>query len=41
MALNKKRTALRKLIYKIIWDGAYIHIYFFDSNKDVIKKAAG
>ncbi len=41
MALNQKRTALRTLIYKIIWDGADIHIYFFDSNKDVIKKAAG
>lgn len=41
MALNQKRTALRTLIYKIIWDGADIHIYFFDSNKDFIKKAAG
>ena len=41
MALNQKRTALRTLIYKIIWDGADIHIYFFYSYKDFIKKAAG
>lgn len=42
MALNQKRTALRTLIYKIIWDGADIHIYFFNSDKeDFIKKAAG
>ena len=41
MALNQKRTAIRTFIYKIIWDGADIHIYFFDSDKSLTPKAAG
>ncbi|MDE5917007.1 MAG: recombinase family protein, partial [Oscillospiraceae bacterium] len=41
MALNQKRTAIRTFIYKIIWDGADIHIYFFDSDKSLTTKAAG
>ena len=36
MAVEEKRTALRNIIHKVIWDGDKIHIYFYGCEEDEI-----
>ncbi len=36
MTVEEKRTALRNIIHKVIWDGDKIHIYFFGCEEDEI-----
>lgn len=36
MTIEEKRTALRNIIHKVIWDGDKIHIYFFGCEEDEI-----
>lgn len=35
MGLEEKRTAVRTLIQKVVWDGQYAHVYLFGSPDDV------
>ena len=36
MAVEEKRTALRNIIHKVIWDGDKIHIYYYGCEEDEI-----
>ena len=35
MGLEEKRTAVRTLVQKVVWDGQYAHVYLFGSPDDV------
>ena len=35
MGLEEKRTAVRALVRKVVWDGEYAHVYLFGSPEDV------
>jgi DNA invertase Pin-like site-specific DNA recombinase len=41
LTIEKKKTILRQIIRKIVWDGKDIHIYFFGSDDSDIKNLIG